>query len=106
VVKEINSELLYEPENYQTIADSLQKWQNLAPDFIEAIRQKGIQLSSEYAEDKYHAKFKTFLNHILNEPVISKHPIPPRAALLSDMLPFAALRRYNPKGFFNYRVQP
>jgi hypothetical protein len=68
VVKKIKHELLYEPENYQTIADTLQKWQKPAPDFIEGIRQKGIQISSEYAEDKYHAKFKTFLNHILNQP--------------------------------------
>ena len=103
VVNKISSELLYQSEDYVAIANTLRDWQNRPQDFIESIRQKGIQISAEYAEDKYHAKFKTFLNHILNQPIISKHPIPPRRSLLTDLLPFAAMRRYNPKGFFKYK---
>jgi hypothetical protein len=103
VVKEISEDLLYKPEDYQSIAYTLLDWQKRPPSFVGATRQKGIQISSEYAEDKYHVKFKKFLNHILNQPVISKHPIQARGRFWVDILPFAALKRYYPKGFFNYR---
>ena len=103
VVKEISEDLLYKPEDYQSIAYTLLDWQKRPPSFVEATRKKGIQVSSEYAEDKYHVKFKNFLNHILNQPVISKHPMQARRRFWADILPFAALKRYYPKGFFNYR---
>lgn len=103
VVENIHPELLYQPEDYASIASTLKAWQELPPEQVEEARGKGISISNEYAEDKYHYKFMSFLNRIQELPRISRQPVPARARFWTDHLPFAVLRRWFPKAFFNYR---
>lgn len=103
VVESIHSNLLYQPEDYTSIADTLKEWQGLSPKQVEEAQAKGISISNEYAEDKYHQKFMSFLNRIQELPRLSKHPVPTRASYWTDRFPFAVLRRWFPKDFFNYR---
>ena len=103
VVAQLDGGLLYEQEDYQAVAAILSDWQQRPHADVENIRSQGVQISSEYAADKYHLKFKTFLNHILDQPVISKHPIPSRTSVWTDHLPFAAVRRWFPKSLFSYQ---
>ena len=105
VVESIHPDLLYQPEDYASIAKTLKKWQAMPHQNAEQARKKGISISNEYAEDKYHLKFMEFLNRIQELPRLSKHPIPTRVSFWTDRLPFAALRRWFPKAFFNYRAR-
>ena len=105
VVSHIDRGLLYDPEDYASIADTLSHWKTLPNAQVEKARRQGVQISSEYAADKYHEKFRTFLEHILSMPIISKHPVPQRARAWKDRLPFGMLRRWFPKSFFAYQAK-
>ncbi len=105
VVEELHSSLLYPQEDYPAVASILMDWSKRSNEFVEQIRKQAIILSSEYAEEKYHAKFMNFLTHITSQPAISLHPVPSRSQTWTDYLPFSAIRRWCPKAFFKYQTK-
>ena len=71
---------------------------------IEALRQKAISVSQEYAQDKYHLRFRQFWEAILSRPPVANLPTRRRRASLMDQIPMGLLRRLDDRALF--RKQP
>ena len=101
IVREIDPTLLYPPEDWDHIAKTLAAFGQKTPDEIQQIRARSRKLSERHSPENYHAKFRDLLQHVTEQPRISREFLSPRPWFAADFLPFAALRRWHPKGFFN-----
>jgi hypothetical protein len=104
VVQEVYPEGLYTPEDYSSIAQTLSQLTRTMESEIEALRQKAISVSQEYAQDKYHLRFRQFWEAILSHPPVANPPTRRRRASLMDQIPMGLLRRLDSRALF--RKQP
>ena len=101
IVRDVDSTLLYPPEDWEHIAKTLAAYGKKTPEEIQQIRARSRKLSERHSPENYHAKFRDFLEHIIEAHKISRDFIRPRPWFAADDIPFALLRRWHPKGFFN-----
>ncbi len=104
VVQEVYPDGLYTPEDYASIAQTLSELTRTMESEIEALRQKAISVSQEYAQDKYHLRFRQFWEAILSRPPVANLPTRRRRASLMDQIPMGLLRRLDDRALF--RKQP
>ena len=91
-------------EDYSSIAQTLSQLTRTMESEIEALRQKAISVSQEYAQDKYHLRFRQFWEAILSHPPVANPPTRRRRASLMDQIPMGLLRRLDSRALF--RKQP
>ena len=104
VVQEVYPDGLYSPEDYPSIALTLSQLSQTMESEIEVLRQKAISVSQEYAQDKYHLRFRQFWEAIISRPPVANQPTRRRHASLLDQIPMGMLHRLDSKALF--RRQP
>lgn len=101
IVKALDPELLYPPEDWNRVADILKIWQAKPAEAYRQARQKSRRISLNHSPESYHSQFMDFFNSILELPKISQQFSKKRLFCFSDYLPFGLLRRCCPKSFFH-----
>ena len=101
IVRQIEPSLLYSPEDWKSVVAIIRDWSTRDSNTIQESREKCRRLALSHSPEKYHEKFMTFLNRIVSEPRISRDFLSPRPFFFTDALPFALLKRWTPKAFFN-----
>ncbi|MCS1408746.1 MAG: hypothetical protein M2R45_01923 [Verrucomicrobia subdivision 3 bacterium] len=100
LVESLDPQLLYAPEDWHQVTNTIKDWQlKPAPEYT-AAREKSREISLGHSPKSYHKHFIEFLDSVLELPKVSRNFSPKRPFLLSDHLPFGLLHRYHPKGFF------
>ena len=93
--------LLYAPGDWRGVAETLKNWQ--AKPFAAwcAIRDRCRQISRRHSPESYHARFREFLNEIVEAPKVSRNFSPHRPFRATDYLPFGILSRYRPQALYH-----
>ena len=101
IVQEIDPSLLYEPEDWKSIASLVKDWKGREDDHIHDARSRCRQFSLTHSPESYHEQFMDLLTDIIQMPRISGNFSSPRPRFLTDYIPFGILNRWIPKGFFH-----
>ena len=104
VVNRISPTLLYPPENWSALAETIIAWTQRDEEDIHAHRLACREESLKHSPRSYHEKFMTFFDSVISSPRVSKDFISPRPFSLLDHIPFGLLKRQFPKAF--YRANP
>lgn len=96
----VRPDLLYPPEDFESVANVLKMLQKTPEQEIRSLREVCRRLAAPHCGDSYERAFAQFVQQIAEWPRISSSEMPPRPFHLSDYCPFAALRRFHYRGFF------
>ncbi|MBI5775065.1 MAG: glycosyltransferase family 4 protein [Verrucomicrobia bacterium] len=98
--RQIRPELLYPPGDLAAMVCALQQLQQLPDGEIQALRERGRELTAPHREEFYFNQFNGFVRRISAAPRISQTTQPRRPFFFTDHWPFALLRRVRPRGFY------
>ncbi len=100
LIREVNKNFLYESTQWNAVAQAIRHTQQLTPESVQSLRDQCRAISLRHSRESYHAQFTDLFRYLLNAPRLSRAFSRPRPHFLTDWLPFGALRRYFPQGFF------
>ncbi len=101
IVNQIDPSLIYAPEDWESIAGTIQSWSTRDDNSIQASRERCRKIALNHSPEAYHEQFMAFFNRIVSKPKISKNFASHRPFFLADTLPFGLLKRWAPRAFFN-----
>ena len=101
IARSIDSQLVYPPGDFHSVAARLKHWQTRSASDIDEARTRCRDVSLNHSPESYHSQFSDLLRFVTKAPRVSKDFLPQRPFFLTDHLPFGLLKRALPQGFFN-----
>ena len=102
----VRSDFLYSPDDFDHVARVLQELKADSGESVCRLREKAKCLAESHRGDAYLKAYADFVRGIVNLPKISPSQFPERPFFWSDYCPFAAMRRFYYRGFYNRNDGP
>lgn len=99
--RSVRSDFLYPPDDFDHVARVLQGLKSASNESVSELREKAKGLAESHRGDAYLKAYGDFVREIVDQPQISPLQFPKRPFYWSDYLPFAAMRRFYYRGFYN-----